>query len=158
MACILVIHHDPILLYIFETLLKQDHDEILSCSRIDESLKVIGNREGIEGIVFDLDMVKAGWWRLYQRVQKQIGRSQRMMPTLAVSSHFAQTEAQAICDEFQVDAYLALPVEPQRFRQGVRNLVWRTQSVTDPKTQNYPVVMGIPNFEIQYDEAYSILS
>ncbi|WP_454061309.1 hypothetical protein [Candidatus Nitrospira salsa] len=117
MVNILVIHQDPLQLSLLSMLLESPDEEIISCGCLEDALNVCGVRADIDGVVIDLQTLKGHSWPFPQERQWS---PYQTMTTLAISSHYPESEAERICEEFHVGGYLALPVKPQRFRQCVR--------------------------------------
>jgi len=120
MANILVVHQDPLQSYLLTMLLDSPQDTILSSCSLEEALTVCDDRDDIDGVVLDLQALNGA---VSQFSQQRQWSPYQTIPTLAISSHYSDCEAERICEEYHVDGYLALPVKPQRFRQFVRDLI-----------------------------------
>ncbi|GJL62208.1 MAG: hypothetical protein NPIRA04_08620 [Nitrospirales bacterium] len=120
MANILVIHQDPLQLFLLTMLLESPDEEIISCGCLEEAIKVCDARADIDGVVIDLQTLKGHSWPFPQKRQWS---SDQTMTTLAISSHYPEYEAERICEEYHVTGYLALPVKPQRLREVVHDLL-----------------------------------
>ncbi|GJL65852.1 MAG: hypothetical protein NPIRA05_08230 [Nitrospirales bacterium] len=120
MTNILVIHQDPLQLYLLTMLLESPDEEIVCCGCLEEALKVCDVRHDIDGVVIDLQTLKGHSWPFSRQCQWS---PYQTIPALGISFHYPEGESECICEEFHVDGYLALPVKPQRFRQVVHTLI-----------------------------------
>ncbi len=123
MSCLMLIDSDPLQRSLLSTLLEYDHDELLLFAHPSDSLDAFESRDDIVGIVLGLPLRENDWWIFHKNIQDMGKKSEHYMPVLGLSSDYSITEAEQICDEFQLDMFRSLPIEPQQLRQAVRDVL-----------------------------------
>ena len=157
MAHILLLHHDPMQRHLLSSLLQQDSHHLMSCSSHEDIMRCIDACDHFDGIVFDLEMIYFGWGPYRQAGEMELLSCEHHTPILGLSSHYADSESQQICEKFQLNAFLALPVNPHHFRQCVQNLVRPSGKMpSSPRHSNDD--MRSPDVEALYEETCSMVS
>ena len=123
MSQILLLHHDPLQRYFLSLLLQQDGHHLMSYGSHEPIMHSIHASNNINGIIFDLEMNYFDWSPFRQEGKMGLSLCEHDAPILGLSSHYVDSESQQICEEFQLHAFLALPVNPHRFRRCVQNLL-----------------------------------
>ncbi|GJL53199.1 MAG: hypothetical protein NPIRA02_03310 [Nitrospirales bacterium] len=120
MACMLLIYQDPVQAYLLAMLLEAESIDPIICHGLEQALAVCDARNDIDGVLLDLQTLKADVGPLPARRHWSRHSS---MPILGVSSYYDESDAEHICREFYLDGYLSLPVNPQRFQQCIQHLL-----------------------------------
>ncbi|WP_447968308.1 hypothetical protein [Nitrospira sp. M1] len=120
MPCMLLIHQDPVQVCLLAMLLELESVEPVICHGLEQAMDVYHARDDIDGVILDLQTLKAGQSPF---VERSHGSRYYSMPIGGVSSQYDDCDAEQICTEFHLDGYLSLPVKPQRFRQFIQTLL-----------------------------------
>ncbi|MDH3502927.1 MAG: response regulator [Nitrospirota bacterium] len=123
MASILVINDDPVQLHLLASWLEQDYFEVSRFVCSEDAWRWLQEGHVPDAIVLDLHMPGISGWRFCELLHSFFGSTQSVPPVLAVSATYTGVDAQDILRELGASAFLALPAEPQVFRQQVRQLV-----------------------------------
>ncbi len=123
MSRIVIIHPDPFQQFLLFSLLQTNHDEVFTYSELSDSFNVLNAQEDTTAVVLDLSLLDDSSWLFYDKAQRrELGR-ERPIPILGLSSQYGKTEADQICHEFQLDAFVPLPIDPSQLCQSVQNLI-----------------------------------
>lgn len=123
MTSILVINDDPVQLHLLASLLEQEYFEVSRFVYSEDAWRWLQEGHVPDAIVLDLHMPGISGWRFCELLHSFFGSTQPVPPILAVSATYTGVDAQDILRDLGASAFLALPAEPQRFRQQVRQLV-----------------------------------
>ena len=123
MARVLVINDDPVQLHLLATLLEQDHHEVQRCQSAEEAYDLLQNRLSVDVIVADLHLPGMDGWRFCRLIRSSSSKKLNALPILVVSATYSGFDADQIKTDLQVHEFLPLPIEPQHFRDSVRQLV-----------------------------------
>lgn len=123
MASILVINDDPVQLHLLASWLEKDYFAVNRFVCSEDAWRWLQEGHVPDAIVLDLHMPGISGWRFCELLHSFFGATQAVPPVLAVSATYTGIDAQGILKDLGASAFLALPVEPQRFRQQVRQLV-----------------------------------
>ena len=123
MPCVLVINDDPVQLHFLSTLLEQDRYRVTRCHSAEEAYEVLHNHVPIDLIVIDLHLPGMSGWRFCRLIHSLPSQELRTVPILVVSATYSGFDEKQIKSDLQVHGFLPLPVEPQRFRECVRQIV-----------------------------------
>ena len=122
MACVLVINDDPVQLHFLSTLLEQDQYHVTRCHSAEEGYEVLQNQGRVDLIVIDLHLPGMSGWRFCRLIHSLPAQELRTLPILVVSATYSGFDEKQIKSDLQVHGFLPLPVEPQRFRECVRQI------------------------------------
>ena len=123
MTSILVINDDPVQLHLLASLLEQEYFEVSRFVCSEDAWRWLQEGHVPDAIVLDLHMPGISGWRFCELLHSFFGSTQPVPPILAVSATYTGVDAQDILRDLGASAFLALPAEPQLFRQQVRQLV-----------------------------------
>lgn len=123
MASILVINDDPVQLHLLASWLEKDYFAVSRFVCSEEAWRWLQKGNVPDVIVLDLHMPGISGWRFCELLHSFFGSTQAVPPVLAVSATYTGIDAQDILKDLGASAFLALPADPQRFRQQVRQLV-----------------------------------
>ena len=126
MPRVLVLNDNPIQLHLLATLLEQDQHEVLRCQSAEEAYDLLQSRIRVDVLVVDLHLPKMSGWRFCRLVRSLPSRELSALPILVVSATYSGFEAEQIKTDLQVHGFLPMPVDPQRFRECVRQLAVET--------------------------------
>jgi two-component system cell cycle sensor histidine kinase/response regulator CckA len=133
MASILVINDDPVQLHLLASWLEKDYFAVSPFVCSEDAWRWLQEGHVPDAIVLDLHMPGISGWRFCELLHSFFGSTQAVPPVLAVSATYTGVDAQDILRDLGASAFLALPAEPQRFRQQVRQLV---ESPPSPQCPN----------------------
>lgn len=123
MASILVINDDPVQLHLLASWLEKDYFAVNRFVCSEDAWRWLQEGNVPDAIVLDLHMPGISGWRFCELLHSFFGSAQAVPPVLAVSATYTGIDAQDILKDLGASAFLALPTDPQRFRQQVRQLV-----------------------------------
>ncbi len=123
MASILVINDDPVQLHLLASWLEKDYFAVNRFVCSEDAWRWLQEGNVPDAIVLDLHMPGISGWRFCELLHSFFGSTQAVPPVLAVSATYTGIDAQDILKDLGASAFLALPTDPQRFRQQVRQLV-----------------------------------
>ncbi|MCA9420901.1 MAG: response regulator, partial [Nitrospira sp.] len=124
---------DPVQLHLLATWLEQDYFAVSRFVCSEDAWRWLQEGHVPDAIVLDLHMPGISGWRFCELLHSFFGSRQSVPPVLAVSATYTGVDAQDILRDLGASAFLALPAEPQRFRQQVRQLV---ECPPSPKRSN----------------------
>ncbi|WNM56816.1 response regulator [Candidatus Nitrospira allomarina] len=147
MASILVINDDPVQLHLLASWLEKDYFAVNRFVCSEEAWRWLQEGNVPDVIVLDLHMPGISGWRFCELLHSFFGSTQAVPPVLAVSATYTGIDAQDILKDLGASAFLALPTDPQRFRQQVRQLVESPPSPQRPRiwivSANNSTIQGI---------------
>ncbi|HNP59390.1 MAG TPA: response regulator [Nitrospirales bacterium] len=132
MASILVINDDPVQLHLLASWLEKDYFAVNRFVCSEDAWRWLQEGNVPDAIVLDLHMPGISGWRFCELLHSFFGSTQAVPPVLAVSATYTGIDAHDILKDLGASAFLALPTEPQRFRQQVCELVENPPSPQRP--------------------------
>ena len=137
MPRVLVINDDPVQLHFLSTLLEQDQYRVIRSRSAEEAYEVVANQMPVDLIVIDLHLPGMSGWRFCRLIRSLPSHELSALPILVVSATYSGFDERQIKSDLQVHGFLPLPVEPQRFRECVRQIA---DGTTKPATLRVLVV------------------
>lgn len=123
MASILVINDDPVQLHLLASWLEKDYFAVNRFVCSENAWRWLQEGNVPDAIVLDLHMPGISGWRFCELLHSFFGSAGAVPPVLAVSATYTGIDTQDLLKDLGASTFLALPTDPQRFRQQVRQLV-----------------------------------
>ncbi|WNM62818.1 ATP-binding response regulator [Candidatus Nitrospira neomarina] len=153
MASILVINDDPVQLHLLASWLEKDYFAVHRFVCSEEAWQWLQEGNVPDVIVLDLHMPGISGWRFCELLHSFFGSTQAVPSVLAVSATYTGIDAQDILKDLGASAFLALPTDPQRFRQQVRQLVESPPSPLRPQiwmvSADHSAIQGIHHLFVE---------